>query len=72
MGDAPNLWNPFGFNSPYAELNRLVEALTNLMYLIQHDADDSAKVQHYVGYAEQVLERARVIVHEQMRGYSPN
>jgi hypothetical protein len=69
MGDRPE---PAWFNPAYTELNRLVEAMTNLMYLMQHHADDPTKVQYYVGYGERCLERMRVIVHEQMGRYSPN
>jgi hypothetical protein len=72
MEDVPNPWSPSGFNPPYTELNRLVEALTNLVYLIDQNAHDRTKVLFLVGHAERCLERARVIVHEQMRRYSPN
>jgi len=72
MGDVPNPWSASGLDLPYTELNRIVETLTNLLYLIQHDADDAAEVRYFVHQAELCLERARVIVREQMRGYSPN
>jgi hypothetical protein len=54
------------------ELNRLLETLVNLMYLIRHDCDNSEKVVFYVDLAEKSIERMRAIVHESCTGYSPN
>jgi len=72
MGDVPKPWSPSGFNPPYTEINRLLESLANLMYLIRNDATNPMKIEIYVSQAERCLERARVIVLDQMTGYSPN
>jgi hypothetical protein len=50
----------------------LLETLANLMYLIQYDAHDFAKVRVYVELADKAIERMREIVHESWHGYSPN
>ena len=63
---------PKWFNPAYKELNRLVETLTNLLFLIQHDSGDPEKVEFYVSLGERCLERARVILREQLGSYSPN
>jgi len=54
------------------ELNRLLETLVNVMYLIRHDSDDAAKISVYVELAGQAIDRMRIIVHESWHGYSPN
>jgi len=63
---------PKSFVTAVAELNRLLESLANLMYLIRHDANYPTKIEIYVTQAERCLERAKVIVREQLRSYSPN
>ena len=63
---------PKSFVTSYAELNRLLESLANLVYLIQHDASHPAKIEIYAGHAEHCLERARAIVRQQMGMYLPN
>jgi hypothetical protein len=66
------LVEPRWLNPAHAELNRLLESLTNLLYLVRRDADEPTKVEYYVDYAERCVERARAIVIEQLRSYSPN
>jgi hypothetical protein len=55
----------------YTELNRLLESLTNLLYLIEHDKNEPTKIEHYVRLAGQCVERARIIVVDRLRIFSP-
>ena len=54
-----------------AELNRLLESLANLVYLIQHNANHPPNIDTYCSHAERCLVQAREIVREQMIMYSP-
>jgi hypothetical protein len=48
-------------SSSGSELNRLVERLTNFMYLIQHNSSDPAKIHFYIGLARETLARIKAI-----------
>jgi hypothetical protein len=46
------------------EINRLLERLTNLMYLIRKQSTNSSKVEFYVGLAEETLTRINALTHD--------
>lgn len=52
---------------PRSELSRLVEQLTNLLYLMRQDVHDPAKIYCYVDFAEQAVARLRNLAYENER-----
>ena len=48
---------------PITELSRLVERLTNLLYLIRHEVHDPTKINFYVDFAEQAVAQLRNFEH---------
>lgn len=63
---------PLWMSPSTRELNRLMETIANLMYLIAHDSHDSTKVCFYIELAEKALERMRAIIHEEPEKWSAN
>ena len=45
------------------EINRLLERLIKLMYLIRQQSNDSSKVEFHVGLAEETLTQIKSLTH---------
>ena len=71
LGEVPTV-EPKWLSPAQVELSRLLESLSNFLYLIEHDSDEPTKIQMYVANAARCVERARIIVLQQLHGDSQN